>query len=148
VKNWLFCEKTGKLKLADLWWKLEDLAGNRSGIRSCGLLFGWASLGVPASFIPLNRNFQQNGRFSITEWVRALPVLHLAASRVRCLPLPKEEFIEEETAFATHATHATQKSASLFLRDLRCVRDGRCILHRHDLADVYFPAGKSDPSLG
>ena len=56
VKNWLFCEKTGKLKLADLWWKLEDLAGKRSGIRCCGLLFGWASLGVPASFIPLNRN--------------------------------------------------------------------------------------------
>ena len=73
VKNWLFCEKTGKLKLADLWWKLEDLAGNRSGIRSCGLLFCWASLGDPASFIPLNRNFQQIGRFSILEWVWALP---------------------------------------------------------------------------
>ena len=68
-----FLRKTGKLKLADLWWKLEDLAGNRSGIRCCGLLFGWASLGDPASFIPLNRNFQQIGRFSITEWVWALP---------------------------------------------------------------------------
>ena len=93
VKNWLFCEKTGKLKLADLWWKLEDLAGNRSGIRCCGLLFGWASLGDPASFIPLNRNFQQIGRFSITEWVRALPVLRLMASRARCLPFLKEEFL-------------------------------------------------------
>ena len=91
VKNWLFCEKAGGLKPADLWWKLEDLAGKRSGIRCCGLLFGWASLGVPASFIPLNRNSQQIGRFSITEWVRALPDWHLAASRVRCLPLPKEE---------------------------------------------------------
>ena len=77
----------------DLWWKLEDLAGNHSGIRSCGLLFCWASLGDPASFIPLNRNFQQIGRFSITEWVRALPVLRLMASRARCLPLPKEEFL-------------------------------------------------------
>ena len=73
VKNWLFCEKTGKLKLADLWWELEDLAGNHSGIHSCGLLFCWASLGDPASFVPLNRNFQQIGRFSITEWVWALP---------------------------------------------------------------------------
>ena len=79
--------------MAGLLWKLEDLAGNRSGIRSCGLLFFWASLGDPASFIPLNRNFQQIGRFSITEWVRALPVLHLAASRARCLPFPKEEFL-------------------------------------------------------
>lgn len=93
VKNWLFCEKTGKLKLADLLWELEDLAGNRSGIRSCGLLFCWASFGDPAFFIPLNRNFQQIGRFSITEWVRALPVLRLMASRTRCLPLPKEEFL-------------------------------------------------------
>lgn len=147
VKNWVSCEKAGGLKPADLLWELEDLAGNRSGIRSCGLLFCWASLGDPASFIPLNRNFQQIGRFSITEWVRALPVLRLMASRARCLPLPKEEFIEEETAFATHATHATQKSASLFLRDLRCVRDGRCILHRHDLAAVYFPAGESNPQI-
>ena len=65
VKNWLFCEKTGKLKLADLWRKLEDLAGNRSEICSCGLLFCWASLGDPASFIPLNRNFHQLGRFFI-----------------------------------------------------------------------------------
>ena len=72
---------------------MEDLAGNRSGIRSCGLLFCWASLGDPASFIPLNRNFQQIGRFSITEWVRALPVLRLMASRARCLPLLKEEFL-------------------------------------------------------
>ena len=93
VKNWLFCEKAGQLKLADLLWEIEDLAGNRSEIRSCGLLFGWASLGVPTSFIPLNRNFQQNGRFSITEWVRALPVLCLMASRARCLPLLKEEFL-------------------------------------------------------
>jgi hypothetical protein len=44
-----------------------------------------------------------------------------------------EMFIEEETACATHATHATQKSASTILRDLRCVRDGRCILHRYQL---------------
>ncbi len=73
VKNWVSCEKAGGLKPADLLWELEDLAGNRSGIRSCGLLFCWASLGDPASFIPLNRNFQQIGRFSITEWVRALP---------------------------------------------------------------------------
>ena len=73
VKNWVSCEKAGGLKLADLLWELEDLAGNRSGIRSCGLLFCWASLGDPASFIPLNRNFQQIGRFSITEWVWALP---------------------------------------------------------------------------
>ena len=57
VKNWVSCEKAGGLKSADLLWKLEDLAGNRSGIRCCGLLFGWASLGDPASFIPLkNRN--------------------------------------------------------------------------------------------
>ena len=40
-------------------------------------------------------------------------------------------FIEEETACATHATHATQKLASVILRDLRCVRDGRRILHCH-----------------
>ena len=93
VKNWLFCEKTGKLKMADLLWKLEDLAGSRSGIRCCGLPFCWASLGDPASFIPLNRNFQQIGRFSFIEWVRALPVLRSAASRARCLPLPKEEFL-------------------------------------------------------
>ena len=93
VKNWVSCEKTGKLKLADLWWKLEDLAGNRSGIRSCGLLFCWASLGDPASFILLNRNFQQIGRFSIIQWVRALPARRSAASRVRCLPLLKEEFL-------------------------------------------------------
>ena len=73
VKNWVSREKAGGLKPADLWWKLEDLAGNRSGIRSCGLLFCWASLGDPASFIPLNRNFQQIGRFSILEWVWALP---------------------------------------------------------------------------
>ena len=145
VKNWVSCEKAGGLKPADLLWELENLAGNHSGIRSCGLLFFWASLGDPASFIPLNHNFRKLAQFSRHLWVRALPGWHLAASWVRCLPLPKEEFIEEETAFATHATHATQKSASLFLRDLRCVRDGRCVLHRHDLAAVHFPAGKSDP---
>ena len=93
VKNWVSCEKTGKLKLADLLWELEDLAGNRSGIRSCGLLFCWASLGDPASFILLNRNVQQIGRFSIIQWVRALPVLRSAASRARCLPFLKEEFL-------------------------------------------------------
>ena len=43
--------------------------------------------------------------------------------------------------------YATQNSASSSLRDLRCVRDGWCILHRHDLAAVELSAGESDAQV-
>ena len=87
---------------------MEDLLENRSGIRCCGLLFCWVALGGPASFIPLNCNFHKIDRFFILKWVRALPVLRSAASRMRCLPRTKSPgkrgdsfavFIEEETLF-------------------------------------------------
>ena len=58
-----FCSKNWQEENCRFVVELEDLAGNRSGIRSCGLLFGWGTFGDPASFIPLNRNFRRNGQF-------------------------------------------------------------------------------------
>ena len=116
VKNWVSCEKAGGLKSADLLWKLEDLAGNRSGIRCCGLLFGWASLGDPASFIPLkNRNGGKTPFFLILVGPGTCPSFQaeLPESRgghPRALLAPDLSpglfVLDEQVRHAGHARHA------------------------------------------